>query len=311
MGANLEGRAVLITGASSGLGLAAAEAFAREGCDVALLARGKSGLQKAAKRVRAHDRRALVTPADVTDRDAVQAAVDRTVEELGSLDVLVLCAAGTVFGPFLEVDPEDFDHVTDVTYTGAVNCVRAALPELERSAGTIVATGSLMTKVPLPTFSSYAAAKHAERGFLNSLRVELKASGSAVEVTQLHPGAIDTPVWDDTPSATGFLPRRPPEDDSADDVAEALVELARSPRAEVMFGAEAQAIRWLFDNVRPAGDLLLSVVHHYYLSGKRPAVSDLNALWSSLEKGVTGNGTFHRPSLTRLATAPWRALVGG
>jgi NAD(P)-dependent dehydrogenase (short-subunit alcohol dehydrogenase family) len=305
----LAGKSVLITGASSGLGFAAAEAFAKEGCDVALLARGREGLQKAAKRVRAHGRRALVTPADVTDRDAVQAAVDRTVKEFGTLDVLVLCAAGTVFGPFLEVEPEDFDRVTDVTYTGAVNCVRAALPELERSAGTIVATGSLMTKVPLPTFSSYAAAKHAERGFLNSLRVELKATRSPVEVAQLHPGAINTPVWDNTRSATGFLPRRPPENYSPHEVAGALVQLAENPKAEMMFGGEARAIQWLFENVRPAGDLLLSVVHHYYLSGKRPAVSDVNALWTSVGKGVAANGSFQRPSLTRLATAPWRAMV--
>lgn len=307
MGA-LEGKVVLITGASSGLGLAAAEAFAREGCDVALLARGRERLQKAAKKVRAHGRRALVTPADVTDRDAVQAAVDRTVRELGALDVLVLCAAGTVFGPFLEVEPDDFDHVTDVTYTGAVNCVRSALPELERTAGTIIATGSLMAKVPLPTFASYAAAKHAERGFLNTLRVELRAAGSPVEISQLHPGAIDTPVWDETPSATGFLPRRPPSDDSAEDVAGALVALAENPRAEVMVGPEAQAIQWLFDNVRPAGDMLLSVVHHYYLSGKRPGVSDLNALWTSLGRGIAPEGSLPH-SLTKLATLPWRALV--
>lgn len=309
MGAELEGKAVLITGASSGLGFAAAEAFAREGCDVALLARGREGLEKAARRVEAPGRKAVIVAADVTDRDAVQAAIDDTVTELGALDVLVLCAAGTVFGPFLEVEPEDFDRVTDVTYTGSVNCVRAALPELERTAGSIVATGSLMSQVPLPTFSSYAAAKHAERGFLNSLRVELKASRSAVEVCQLHPGAINTPVWDNTLSATGFLPRRPPENYSPHEVAGALVQLARDPRAEMMFGGEAHAIRWLFDNVRPAGDLLLSVVHHYYLSGKRPAVSDVNALWSSVGKGIAANGSFQRPSLTRLATAPWRALV--
>jgi len=304
----LQGKSVLITGASSGVGFAAAEAFAKAGCDVALMARGREGLQKAAKRVRAHGRRALVTPADVTDRKAVQGAVDHVVRDFGSLDILVLCAAGTVFGPFLEVDPDDFDRVTETTYTGAVNCVRSALPELERSAGTIVAVGSLMSKVPLPTFSSYAAAKHAERGFLNSLAVELKASRSPVTISQIHPGAINTPVWDNTKSATGFLPRRPPENYSPHAVAQVLVERAADPRPESMFGGEARAIEWLFNNMRPAGELLLSVVHHYYLSGRRPAVSDVNALWDSVGKGVAANGSFQRPSLTRLAGAPLRAL---
>src|SRR4051812_28338736 len=158
--ASLEDKVVLITGASSGVGFAAAEAFARAGADVALLARRKPDLERAARRVRAHGRRALVVPTDVTDRDAVAAAVPRTVDELGGLDVLVLAAAATVFGTFEEVDPDAFQRVVDVTFGGTVNCVRAALPELERSGGTILAVGSLMSKLPLPTFSSYAAAKH-------------------------------------------------------------------------------------------------------------------------------------------------------
>src|SRR3954469_11755861 len=172
---SIEDRVVLVTGASSGVGFAAAEAFARAGADVALLARSAEPLERAAEGVRRHGREAVVVPTDVTDRAAVDAAVRTTLDELGGLDVLVLSAATTVFGTFEEVDPDDFDRVVDVTFTGTVNCVRSALHALEDREGVILAVGSLMTKVPLPTFTSYAAAKHAERGFLNSLRVELLA----------------------------------------------------------------------------------------------------------------------------------------
>jgi NAD(P)-dependent dehydrogenase (short-subunit alcohol dehydrogenase family) len=308
---DLEGANVLITGASSGVGLAAAESFARAGCDVALLARGHSGLEAAAQRVRACGRTAVVTPADVTDREAVRRAVREACEALGSLDVVVVNAAATVFGPFQEVDPEAFDRVVEVTFLGTVNVTREVLGELERTAGVLVATGSLMTKVPLPTFSSYAAAKHAQRGFLNTLRVELRARRSPVEVALLNPGAIDTPIWDHTASATGRLPRRPPEGYRPEDVAGALVALARDPRPEVTFGGEPRLIELLYSHVRPAGELLLAAVHHYNLSGRRAASSGQQVLREGVGRGARGDGMIARPSLTAsLGTvlAPLRAL---
>src|SRR3954447_26267928 len=307
MARSLENQVVLITGASSGLGFAAAEAFARAGADVALLARREADLERAARRVRAHGRRALVVPADVTDREALAEAVDRVVDELGGLDILVLSAAATVFGTFEEVDPEAFDRVMDVTFTGTVNCVRAALPALERRAGTILAVGSLMTKVPLPTFSAYTAAKHAQRGFLNTLRVELLARSSGVEVAMVHPGPIDTPVWQDTATATGDLPRRPPGL-PPDVVAEALVAAARDPRPETTFGADTQAIEWLWQYARPVGDLLLAAVHHYYRSGGS-SKSDASAALDAVAGAVTSDA-LPRPTLgsaVRIATTPLRA----
>jgi NAD(P)-dependent dehydrogenase (short-subunit alcohol dehydrogenase family) len=100
-----------------------------------------------------------------------------------------------VFGRFTEVSEADFDRTLAVTFMGAVDVIRAALPHLEASAGTIVVTGSIMAKVPLPTFCSYAAAKHALRGFVNALRIELLRTGSPVTISMLHPGAVDTPLW--------------------------------------------------------------------------------------------------------------------
>jgi NAD(P)-dependent dehydrogenase (short-subunit alcohol dehydrogenase family) len=304
---SLEDRVVLITGASSGVGFAAAEAFARAGADVALLARTADKLEEAAEGVRRHGREALVVPTDITDREAVDRAVERTVQELGGIDVLVLSAASTVFGTFEEVDPDAFDRVVAVTFTGTVNCVRAALPALERRAGVVLAVGSLMTKVPLPTFTSYAAAKHAERGFLNSLRVELLARSSGVQVAMVHPGSIDTPVWESTETATGELPRKPPGQ-PPELVAEALVAAARDPRPESTFGADTVAIEWLWQYFRPAGDLLLAAVHHYYRSGGSPKSDAAAALDAVI--GAIKSDALPRPSVggaVRVATTPLRA----
>ncbi len=308
--ASLEDKVVLITGASSGVGFVAAEAFARAGADVALLARTEPDLDRAARRVRNHGRRALVVPADTTDRAAVDAAVQRVVDELGGLDVVVLGAAATVFGTFEEVDPDEFDRVVQITFTGTVNCVRSALPALEERSGTLLAIGSLMTKVPLPTFSSYTAAKHAERGFLNTLRVELLARSSGVQVAMVHPGSIDTPIWERTGTATGHLPRRPPGA-PAEDVADALVAMAKNPRAETTFGLDAQVIETLWGAVRPVGDLLLAGVHHYYRSGDTPTKSNLVAAIDAIGAAVSSDA-LPRPSLNaakRVATTPLRVAA--
>jgi NAD(P)-dependent dehydrogenase (short-subunit alcohol dehydrogenase family) len=306
--ASLVGRHVLITGASSGIGAAAARAFAQAGADVSLLARSSDGLERVADEVRAQGSRAFVATADVTDQEAVHAAVARAEAELGGLDVLVSNAGATVFGDFAEVTKDDFDRTVEVTFTGAVNVIRAALPALERRRGTIIAVGSIMTKVPLPTFSSYAAAKHALLGFVNSLRVELVAAGSAVTISMVHPAAVDTPLWDHTSTAGDRLPRRPPDLYKPEVIADALVACAVRPRHDVHVGSEATIVVAGWTLARPVAERVLALVHRLYTSGRERA-DGRGALWEAVGTGEargTGRG---RPSLTlplRLALPPLR-----
>ncbi len=291
---DLTGQRVLLTGASSGVGAAAAVAFARAGADVALLARNADGLERVAFRVRQHGRRALVLPADLADQDAVSAAVARVEQEWGGLDVAVSNAAAMVFGPFKDVPKRDFDRTIDVTFIGAVNLIRAALPALERTAGVLVVNGSINGLAPLPAFSAYSASKHALRGFVKSLRIELRGQRSRVRVAMVHPGAIDTPVWKAISTVTGRQPRTPPEGYRADVIGDALVAMARSPRAEMTVGAEAAVFSWLW-RIRPLDDLVLGLVYRYYLSGRAPAVAD--PLWEPTGDGTPGGPLIGRPSL--------------
>jgi NAD(P)-dependent dehydrogenase (short-subunit alcohol dehydrogenase family) len=298
---DLSGRRVLVTGASSGVGAAAAVAFARCGCDVALLARSRAGLDVVADRVRACGVRALVLEVDLTDAAAVASAVDRVVGEWGGLDVLASNAAAMAFGAFEDVPAADFDRTVEVTFLGAVHAVRAALPALERSGGVIVATSSIIARTPLPSFAAYAASKAALRSFLQSLRVELRARRSPVRVSIVNPGAIDTPVWRSVTSATGRLPRRPPQGYRADVVAAVLVAMARRPRPEVTVGGEAMF--WLrLWRTRGLGELVLGLVHRWYHSGRRPAPD--NPLWEPTGDGSTTGLPVGRASL--LAWLRWR-----
>ncbi len=296
MARDLAGARILLTGASSGVGAAAARAFAQAGADVALLARNAPGLERMADVVRGHGARALVLPADVADRAAVDAAVARVVAEWGGIDVAVSNAAAMVFGPFDQVAPEDFDRTVQVTFLGAVNVIRAALPALEASGGDLVVVGSVNSRAPLPTFSAYAAAKHALRGFLGTLRVELAVRGSRVRVSLLNPGAIDTPIWRNATSATGFLPRSPPEGYKPETIAAGVVDLARRPRNEVTIGLEGKLFQVLW-RLPPVAPVVLALVHRYYMSGRKPAVR--RPLWEPTGDGSFDGPALGRPSLTR------------
>lgn len=294
---DLRDKVVLITGASSGVGAAAAEAFACEGAHVALLARSRPGLETVARRARGYGVRALVLEADVTDRPAVEAAVRRTVAELGRLDVLVSNAAAMVFGRFERVAPEDFDRTIDVTFLGAVNVIRAALPELAQRRGAIVAVGSTMASVPLPTFSSYTAAKYALRGFLETLRLELHAAGDPVSVSLVNPGPIDTPLWERTTSATGRRAAKPPDAYSPESVAKVLVDAARHRRREATVGLEGRLMELGWRYARPLAEPFLGLVSRLYSSGRDP-MPDRGTLWEPQGTGETRDGMHGRPSVT-------------
>jgi NAD(P)-dependent dehydrogenase (short-subunit alcohol dehydrogenase family) len=298
---------VLVTGASSGVGAAAAVAFARAGCDVAVLARSAPGLEQVAARVRAQGARALVVPADVTDQRALDGAVAQVERAWGGLDVAVSNAAAMAFGPFEQVPKADFDRTVEVSFLGAVNLARATLPALERTGGTLVVTGSINAFAPLPSFAAYAASKAALRSFLRSLRIELRARRSSVSVAVVNPGAIDTPVWRSVTSATGRLPRVPPEGYSAEAIADALVAVARRPRAEMTIGGEAKLWMWIW-RTRPLDEVVLGLVHRYYNSGRRPARED--PLWEAAGDGTAKGPLLGRRSLwgpirTRLPWPPW------
>src|SRR5687768_3681303 len=177
----------VITGASAGIGRATAREFARRGCTVALLARGRDGLDAAAREVEELGGKALVIPTDVADADQVERAADRVAEEFGRIDIWVNNAFAGIFSRFMDMSLEEFRRVTDVTYFGQVHGTRAALRHMQpRGSGSIVLIGSALAYRGIPLQSAYCAAKHALQGFQDSLRAELLATDSQVRMTMVQ-----------------------------------------------------------------------------------------------------------------------------
>jgi NAD(P)-dependent dehydrogenase (short-subunit alcohol dehydrogenase family) len=187
---------VVVTGASAGVGRATAEAFARRGARVALLARGQERLEGAAGAVRLLGGCALPLPIDVADERAVEAAAARVEDELGPIDVWVNNAMATVFARFQDLTPEEFRRATEVTYLGSVWGTRAALNRMvPRDRGVVVQVGSALAYRGIPLQAAYCGAKHALQGFVESVRTELMHDGSDVRLTMVQLPALNTPQF--------------------------------------------------------------------------------------------------------------------
>lgn len=250
---NLKGKAVLITGASSGIGRAAAVEMGRQGARVALVARREDLLAEVARDVRAAGGETLVLPADVTDRDAAAAAVAETAREWGAVDVVVANAGVGVTRPAHKLRIDDIERMMRVNYLGAVYVILAALPAMvERKSGQVVGVSSLAAFRGLPGSAGYSATKAALTAFLESVRIDVRPHG--VIVTTVHPGFVRTPMTAPNKHPMPFLM-------DVDKAAKVMVAGIRAGRSEVNFPWQLagimQAVRRLpnsvYDRAFPKG----------------------------------------------------------
>jgi NADP-dependent 3-hydroxy acid dehydrogenase YdfG len=194
---SLEGKVVVVTGASAGIGRATVRELAARGANVGLIARGEERLAHAAREVEQARRRACVAPADVADAAAVEAAAARIEAELGPIDVWINVAMSAVLAELWDCTADEFLRVTQVTYLGSVHGIQAALRRFRpRDRGVVVQVGSALSRRGIPLQSTYCGSKHAIKGVLDSLRAELLQEGSNVKVTLVQLPGVNTPQFD-------------------------------------------------------------------------------------------------------------------
>lgn len=202
-----QGRHVVITGASAGVGRATAQAFAREGARLTLIARSADGLAGAAEECTALGAQVATFTADVSDEQQLAQAAEAAERRFGPIDVWVNNAMVTVVSPVTAMTTAEFRRVTDVTYLGAVFGTLAALRSMQpHNRGVIIQVGSALAYRSIPLQSAYCAAKHALLGFTESLRTELLHEKSGIHLTLVHLPAVNTPQFN---WALNRMPKRP------------------------------------------------------------------------------------------------------
>jgi len=235
----------VVTGASAGVGRATARRLAQDGYDVALLARGAEGLEGAAAEIASCGRRGLPIPTDVADESQVEAAAERCEAELGPIDLWVNNAMTTVFSPFAEIEPEEFRRATEVTYLGVVWGMRSALKRMRaRDSGSIVIVGSALAYRGIPLQSPYCGAKHAVKGFFESIRTELVHEGSSIRVSMVDLPGVNTPQFEHCRTRLPKQPQPVPPIYQPEVAADAIAWAARSGERELYVGAPTWKTIW-------------------------------------------------------------------
>jgi short-subunit dehydrogenase len=262
---------VVITGASSGIGRAAAYAFAARGAKLVLAARSARTLAEVAGECQQRGGRAVAVPTDVSDETAVQALARRAVEEFGRIDAWVNAAAVWSYGRFEDTPGPVFRQIVDTTLFGQVYAARAVLPQFRSQGhGVLVNIASLYGRLSAPYVSPYVASKWGLVGFSEVLRQELRGTRGIAVVTVL-PGSVDTPIYRHAANYIGRQIRPLPPVISADRVVAAVVRAVDRPQAEIIVGQTHRVGAWVHQLVPRLYDRLVGPVIHHGVLRNAPA----------------------------------------
>jgi short-subunit dehydrogenase len=248
----LDEQVVVITGASSGIGLATAQAMADEGAMLVLSARSEETLADIVSDINALGVEAIYVAADVGDRKQVEAIAQAAIERFGRIDTWINDAGGSIYGRLDEVSEEDNRRLFDTNFWGVVNGSLVALKHLSAAGGALINVGSEVSDAVVPLQGMYSASKHAVKGFTDALRVEVQElDKSPVSITLIQPTAVDTPFPQHARNYMDKEPKLPTPQIDPYKVAQAIVHAATNPTSDIKVGLMAK-VNTAIQHVLPA-----------------------------------------------------------
>ena len=251
----LDQQVMIITGASSGIGLCTAESAASQGAKVVLGARSGQTLDEVVERITAAGGRAVSVVCDVADRKQVERLADTAISQFGAIDTWVNNAGVAIYGRLDEVSEEDNRRLFDTNFWGVVNGSLVALPYLRLHGGALINLGSEVSEAYVPMLGMYVASKHAVKGFTDCLRVEVEQMDKApVSITLIQPTAVDTPFDEHGKNYMEKQPNLPTPMIDPQDVADAILAAATKPTRYTRVGMMAKANVFVAKNLPGVAD---------------------------------------------------------
>ncbi|MFL6626807.1 MAG: SDR family oxidoreductase [Burkholderiaceae bacterium] len=252
----LDQQVIVITGASSGIGLATALAAAHQGARVVLGARSVDVLDDVVAHISAEGGQAVAAQVDVSDRAQVEQLARRAIDAFGRIDTWVNNAGLSIYGRLDEVEEAHSRRLFDINFWGVVNGSLAALPHLRANGGALINLGSEASEAAVPLQAMYSASKHAVKGFTDGLRLELEADGAPVSVTLIQPTAVDTPYPEHAANYLPQEPKLPTPMIEVEKVAGAILDAATSATRSTKVGAMSVLNTAMAKFVPSLGDLM-------------------------------------------------------
>lgn len=290
-------QAVVIMGASSGIGRDTALRFARKGACVVAAARSESGLQSLINEIRQHGGRAIAATCDTTNEEQVRNVAELCVQEFGRIDTWVQLAGVSLYARFEDTTIDEWRRVVDVNLNGQALGAMVALPHLKRQGGALICVSSVESRRALPYQAAYAASKHGVKAMCEALRMELEHEGVPVSVTEIIPASINTPLFEHARTKLGVQPQGAPPIYPPEAVSKAILYAAEHPVRELPVGAAASALI-AGENLSPAMmDRLLETFAFEKQLTDRPKPATVDNLFAPMEgmDRVKGNLKESRP----------------
>ena len=300
----LEDQVIVITGASSGIGLTAAELAAESGARVVLSSRNEDDLRRAVEGIRTRGGRATFVVADVADPEAVEEIGRRAIREFGGFDTWVNNAGLGLYGRSEDIPLADKRRLFDVNFWGVVHGCRTAVPHLKRHGGALINIGSIVSDRASPLLGIYRASKQAVQGYTDALRMELEEEGAPISITLIKPSATNTPFIEHAGNYMEAEPEFPPPVYAPEVVARAILRCAVKPTREITVGGAGKVLTAMGAVAPRLTDLYMESTMFDQQKRDEPPRSD-DALYESQRdgsrRGPTERITLNRSAYTRAA----------